>query len=99
MINPKPVNEQICGAFVQGIGGALFEECRCDENGHLLNGSMVNYLVPMAGQMLDIEVVHLQTLTRSLQLGAKGAGEAGTAVVHDRRPHPTPPHPNTGPNL
>lgn len=79
VINPKLVDEQIRGAIVQGIGGALFEECLYDENGRLLNGSMADYLVPMAGEMPDIEVAHVQTPTRSSQLGAKGAGEAGTA--------------------
>jgi len=50
-----------------------------DENGRLMNGSMADYLVPMSGEMPDIEVAHVQTPTRSSQLGAKGAGEAGTA--------------------
>ena len=40
---------------------------------------MADYLVPMAGEMPDIVVAHVQTPTRSSQLGAKGAGEAGTA--------------------
>jgi carbon-monoxide dehydrogenase large subunit len=43
------------------------------------NASMADYLVPMSGEMPDIEVAHIQTPTRSSQLGAKGAGEAGTA--------------------
>ena len=79
VINPKLVDEQIRGAIVQGIGGAMFEECLYDENGRLMNGSMADYLVPMSGEMPDIEVAHVQTPTRSSQLGAKGAGEAGTA--------------------
>jgi len=45
----------------------------------MINGSMADYLVPMAGEMPDIVVAHVQTATQSLQLGAKGAGEAGTA--------------------
>ena len=50
VINPKLVDEQIRGAIVQGIGGAMFEECLYDENGRLLNGSMADYLVPMAAE-------------------------------------------------
>ena len=79
VINPMLVDEQMRGAIVQGIGGALFEECLYDDNGLLQNGSMADYLVPMAYEMPDIEVAHIQTPTKSSLLGAKGAGEAGTA--------------------
>ena len=79
VINPMLVDEQIRGAIVQGIGGALFEECLYDAEGNLRNGNMADYLVPMAAEMPDIVVKHVQTPTRSSLLGAKGAGEAGTA--------------------
>jgi carbon-monoxide dehydrogenase large subunit len=79
VINPMLVDEQIRGGIVQGIGGALFEECIYSEEGQLLNGSMADYLVPMAAEMPDIVVAHVQTPTRGSELGAKGAGEAGTA--------------------
>ncbi len=79
VINPMLVDEQIRGAIVQGIGGALFEECLYNEQGGLANGSLADYLVPMAAEMPDIVVAHVQTPTRSSKLGAKGAGEAGTA--------------------
>jgi aerobic carbon-monoxide dehydrogenase large subunit len=64
---------------VQGIGGVLYEECLYDANGLMRNGSMADYLVPMASEMPDIRVAHVETPTRTSQLGAKGAGEAGTA--------------------
>lgn len=79
VINPLLVDEQIRGAIVQGIGGALFEECLYDDDGLLRNGSMADYLVPMAAEMPDISVAHIETPTQSSALGAKGAGEAGTA--------------------
>jgi carbon-monoxide dehydrogenase large subunit len=79
VINPMLVDEQIRGGIVQGIGGALFEECLYSDDGQLLNGSMADYLVPMAGEMPDIVVGHVETPTRTSELGAKGAGEAGTA--------------------
>ena len=79
VINPMLVDEQIRGAIVQGIGGALYEECLYDGTGQLCNGSLADYLVPMAGEMPDIVVAHVQTPTASSKLGAKGAGEAGTA--------------------
>ena len=79
VINPQLVDEQIRGGIVQGIGGALFEHCLYDESGQLLNGNMMDYLVPMAGEIPDIEVGHVVTPTTDSELGAKGAGEAGTA--------------------
>ncbi len=79
VINPMLVDEQMRGAIVQGIGGALYEECLYDQAGSLLNGSMADYLVPMSAEMPDIVVAHVETPTASSKLGAKGAGEAGTA--------------------
>jgi carbon-monoxide dehydrogenase large subunit len=78
VINPQLVDEQIRGGVVQGIGGALFEECIYDATGQLRNGNMADYLVPMAAEMPDIEVGHVVSPTAESELGAKGAGEAGT---------------------
>ncbi len=78
VINPKLVDEQIRGGVVQGIGGALYEECLYSDDGQLLNASMADYLVPMAAEMPDIQVAHIETPTKTSVLGAKGAGEAGT---------------------
>ncbi len=79
VINPQLVDEQIRGGIVQGLGGALYEEIHYDEDGQLLNGSMADYLVPMAGEMPDMQIGHVETPTGESELGAKGAGEAGTA--------------------
>lgn len=79
VINPQLVDEQIRGGIVQGLGGALYEEIHYDEDGQLLNGSMADYLVPMAAEMPDMVVGHVETPTKESELGAKGAGEAGTA--------------------
>ena len=79
VINPMLVDEQIRGGVVQGIGAALFEHCLYDDNGQLQNGNMADYLLPMAGEMPDIIIGHVETPTRTSELGAKGAGEAGTA--------------------
>ncbi|MEI7805737.1 MAG: xanthine dehydrogenase family protein molybdopterin-binding subunit [Hyphomicrobiales bacterium] len=79
IINPQLVDEQVRGGVVQGLGGALFEQCLYDERGQMLNGNMADYLVPMAVEMPDIEVGHVVSPTADSELGAKGAGEAGTA--------------------
>ncbi|MEM7043277.1 MAG: xanthine dehydrogenase family protein molybdopterin-binding subunit [Pseudomonadota bacterium] len=96
VINPRLVDEQIRGGIVQGIGGALYEECVYSRDGQLLNASMADYLVPMAAEMPDITIEHIATPTKTSTLGAKGAGEAGTggapaaimnAVNDALRPH------------
>ena len=79
VINPQLVDEQIRGGIVQGIGAALFEHCLYDADGQMLNANMMDYLVPMASEMPDIDVGHVVTPTADSELGAKGAGEAGTA--------------------
>jgi carbon-monoxide dehydrogenase large subunit len=79
IINPQLVDEQIRGGVVQGLGAALFEKCVYDERGQLTNANMADYLVPMSGEMPDIDVGHVVSPTLESELGAKGAGEAGTA--------------------
>jgi carbon-monoxide dehydrogenase large subunit len=81
IINPLLVDEQVRGGVVQGLGAAFFEECLYDSAGQLTNGSLADYLVPMACEMPDIEISHVETPTRDTELGAKGCGEAGTAAA------------------
>lgn len=79
IINPQLVDEQVRGGIVQGIGGALYEHCLYSEDGQLMTANMADYLVPMAAEMPDMVIGHVETPTRESLLGAKGAGEAGTA--------------------
>lgn len=79
VVNPLLVDEQIRGGVVQGIGAALFEQCIYSDEGQLLNGTLAEYLVPMAGEMPEIVVGHTYSPTRVSELGARGAGEAGVA--------------------
>ena len=78
IINPLLVDEQLRGGAVQGIGAAIFEQCAYSPEGQLLNGSLADYLVPMATEMPDIDIAHAATPTRATVLGSKGVGEAGT---------------------
>jgi len=81
VINPQLADEQVRGGCVQGLGGALYEHCLYDDAGQLTNGSMADYLVPMAAEMPDIEVVHVETPSSVSELGAKGVGESGTGAA------------------
>jgi carbon-monoxide dehydrogenase large subunit len=77
VLNPLLVDEQIRGGVVQGIGAALYEQCIYGESAQLENGSLMDYLVPMASEMPDIHVAHVETPTSTSTLGARGVGEAG----------------------
>ncbi len=81
VINPQLADEQVRGGCVQGLGGALYEHCLYDAAGQLTNGTMADYLIPMAAEMPDIEVAHVQTPTSVSELGAKGVGESGTGAA------------------
>ncbi len=78
VINPLLVDEQIRGGVVQGLGGAMWEECLYDADGQMLNANLADYLVPMAAELPDIDCGHAVSPTADSDLGAKGAGEAGT---------------------
>ena len=77
VINPLIVDDQVRGAIVQGIGSVLYEECMYNEIGSLVNGTMADYVAPMAMEMPDIYVEQIETPERSTDLGAKGVGELG----------------------
>ena len=81
MINPLLVDEQVRGGAALGIGWALFEQCLYDEFGQLQTGSMADYLVPMATEIPDIIVEHIQTPMPTSALGTKGAGESGVVAA------------------
>ena len=78
VINPLLVDEQIRGGIVQGLGAALWEQCVYDSDGQMLNATMADYLVPMAAELPDMRCGHAVSPTSESDLGAKGAGEAGT---------------------
>jgi carbon-monoxide dehydrogenase large subunit len=77
IINPMLVDEQVRGGVAHGLGDALFEHCIYDEHGQLLTTTMMDYLVPMAAELPDIGVTHVETPTAYSEGGFKGAGEGG----------------------
>jgi carbon-monoxide dehydrogenase large subunit len=78
VINPLLVEGQIHGGLAQGIAQALFEEAVYDENGQLLSGSLMDYAVPKADDLLNFELDRTETPSPVNALGVKGIGEAGT---------------------
>ena len=77
-INPVIVEGQVHGGVVQGIGQALWEEAVYDEGGQLLTGSLLDYALPRADRLPEIEVLSTVTPSPHHPLGVKGVGEAGT---------------------
>ncbi len=78
VINPLIVEGQVHGGLAQGIGQALYEEAIYDEEGNLVTGSMVDYLVPSAADLPHFHTDRTETPSTTNPLGVKGVGEAGT---------------------
>jgi carbon-monoxide dehydrogenase large subunit len=77
LIDPKIVRGQVEGGVAQGIGGALMEELRFDEDGRPLSATLFDYSLPTAADVPDVEVAFLETPTDRTVTGARGAGEIG----------------------
>ena len=77
MINPQIVDTQQQGSIMQGIGAALYEELRYDEEGQLLTSTLMDYRLPSVEEVPEIALEHIITPNPFTPLGAKGAGETG----------------------
>jgi len=77
VINPMIVEGQIQGGVAHGIGNAFYEQLVYDDEGQLLNASFMDYLLPTATDVPNVETIHRETLSPLNPLGAKGVGEAG----------------------
>jgi aerobic carbon-monoxide dehydrogenase large subunit len=83
-INPLTLEGQVRGAAAQGIGGALFEEFAYDPEGQPLSTSFMDYALPSATEIPNIDVVLLEfgeTAEDDPVAGAKGAGEGGVIAT------------------
>ena len=77
-VNPLIVRGQVQGGVAQGFGQAVLERTAYDpESGQLLSGSFMDYALPRADDLPDIEVELIEVPCVSNPLGVKGAGEAG----------------------
>ena len=81
VINPMILEGQIQGGVAQGIGNAFYEKLMFDESGQLLNASFMDYLLPTALDVPNIESDHVTTPSPLNPMGIKGAGEAGAIPV------------------
>ena len=82
VINPLLVDGQVHGGVAQGIGQAMLELVQYDpDSGQLLSGSFMDYAMPHADDMPNIEVDLHVVPTPTNPLGVKGAGEAGSVAA------------------
>ena len=75
-LNPALVEGQLRGGATQGIGWALLEGLRFDDQGQLLTGSFMDYAVPGASEVPSIETILVEVPAPDGPFGAKGVGEA-----------------------
>jgi carbon-monoxide dehydrogenase large subunit len=77
-VNPLIVRGQVHGGVAQGLGQAVLERTAYDsESGQLISGSFMDYALPRADDLPDIEVDFIEIPCGTNPLGVKGAGEAG----------------------
>ena len=92
LLNPLLAEGQVRGGLAHGAASALFERHVYDEDGNLLTGSFMDYLVPTAPDLPTPRIGHRESPSPFLPLGAKGLGEGTTMSVPGRRwrtPSPT----------
>jgi carbon-monoxide dehydrogenase large subunit len=78
VINPTIVDGQIHGGIAQGVAQALYEEAVYDDEGTLITGSLLNYLVPSATELPVFELDRTESPSPTNPMGVKGVGETGT---------------------
>jgi carbon-monoxide dehydrogenase large subunit len=81
VINPMILEGQVHGGVAQGLGNSWYEQLVYDDNGQLLNGTFMDFLIPTALDVPPIDVGHEETPSPLNPLGTKGAGEAGAIPV------------------
>jgi aerobic carbon-monoxide dehydrogenase large subunit len=79
VLNPMVVRGQIQGGVAQGIGQALMEHQIYDrQSGQLLTGSFMDYAMPHAAVLPNIEATLEEVTCKTNPIGVKGIGESGT---------------------
>ncbi len=80
VVNPAIVEGQLQGGVAQAIGQALFEEVVYTQDGQIASSSFVDYLLPVAENVPNMDIVSMETPSPLTPLGVKGVGESGTII-------------------
>jgi carbon-monoxide dehydrogenase large subunit len=82
VINPLLLAGQAIGAAAQGVGATLLEELVYDDDGQLLSGTLMDYLLPTSKEVPAFELAVLDLAPSPINpLGVKGAGEIGIVAT------------------
>ena len=81
VINPLLATGQVHGGVAMGIGQALLENAVYDDDGQLLSGSLMDYAMPRAMHISDMDVSFHEVLDPNNDLGVKGIGEGGACAA------------------
>ena len=77
VLNPLLLHGQVHGGIAQGVGQVLMENIHFDDAGQLVTASFMDYAMPHAHDLCDMDVESNPVPTKTNPLGVKGAGEAG----------------------
>jgi carbon-monoxide dehydrogenase large subunit len=77
LLNPMIVDGQLLGGLAQGIGTALYEEMPFDDQAQPLASTLADYLMPGAGEVPNVKIIHMETPSPHSLFGQKGIGEGG----------------------
>ncbi len=77
VVNPTIADGQITGGVIQGVGGAMYEHIAYNEDGQLITGSFMAYLLPTVSEIPELRLAHLDVPSPLNPLGVKGLGEGG----------------------
>ena len=80
IINPAIVDGQIRGGIAQGIGSVLYERITYDDDAVFKSGTYLDYLIPTAMEIPEIEIHHLQTPS-AIESNYRGVGEGGMILA------------------
>ncbi|WP_179137822.1 xanthine dehydrogenase family protein molybdopterin-binding subunit, partial [Candidatus Entotheonella palauensis] len=82
VINPLLLTGQAIGAAAQGVGATLLEELVYDDDGQLLSGTFMDYLLPTSREVPAFDLAILDLAPSPVNpLGVKGAGEIGIVAT------------------
>ena len=81
ILHPVIVEGQLIGGVAHGIGNALFEWMRYDENAQPITSTLADYLLVTAIEMPPVELGHLESPSPLNPLGVKGVGECGVVPI------------------
>jgi carbon-monoxide dehydrogenase large subunit len=81
LVNPSIVEGQVHGGIVHGIGNALFEYMRYDDDAQPISTTFADYLLPTSTEIPHLEVLFMESPSATNPLGVKGVGEVGTIPV------------------